>query len=128
MFTPTLTSRGPVDMKVFERVIDINLMGVLHVLKHATVYLTKNDVSQNTTASGNKRGLIILVSSILAKEGQAGTLAYSASKGALEGMLLPMARDLGRYGVRALAIAPSLIETSMTRGQFSDKLMHRLLS
>jgi len=65
--TPTLTSRGPVDMKVFESVLAVNLTGTMHVVKHAAVQLAKNRAEGD---GGGEKGLIILVSSIQAKEGQ----------------------------------------------------------
>ena len=124
-WTPTLTSRGPMDMKVFERVFSINVMGSLHVVKHAAVQLAKNDSS---AFSPPERGVIILVSSIQAKEGQRAQTAYSASKGAINGMVLPMARDLGKYGIRAVAVAPNLIQTPMTGSSFSPKVMKGIVS
>merc|ERR1712066_950172 len=65
-------------------------------------------------AEGN-RGVIINVASVAAFEGQKGQLAYSASKGAVVGMTLPMARDLARYGIRVMTIAPGIMDTPMMR-------------
>jgi len=63
----------------------------------------------------NERGVLILVSSSAAFDGQPGQVAYSASKGAIASLTLPLARDLSRYGIRAVTIAPSLFESNMTR-------------
>ena len=68
----------------------------------------------------NERGVLILVSSSAAFDGQPGQVAYSASKGAIASLTLPLARDLSRYGIRAVTIAPSLFESNMTR-QLPDK-------
>jgi 3-hydroxyacyl-CoA dehydrogenase / 3-hydroxy-2-methylbutyryl-CoA dehydrogenase len=62
----------------------------------------------------NERGVLILVSSSAAFDGQPGQVAYSASKGAIASLTLPLARDLARYGIRVVTIAPSLFETRMT--------------
>jgi NAD(P)-dependent dehydrogenase (short-subunit alcohol dehydrogenase family) len=66
-------------------------------------------------APENERGVIILVSSSAAFDGQPGQVAYAASKGAVASLTLPLARDLARYGVRVVTIAPSLFESNMTR-------------
>ena len=58
--------------------------------------------------------MILFVSSVAAEEGQRGQVAYSASKGAVNGMVLPMARDLGKFGIRVLAIAPGIFKTPMS--------------
>jgi 3-hydroxyacyl-CoA dehydrogenase / 3-hydroxy-2-methylbutyryl-CoA dehydrogenase len=66
-------------------------------------------------APENERGVIILVSSSAAFDGQPGQVAYAASKGAVASLTLPLARDLARYGIRVVTIAPSLFESNMTR-------------
>ena len=76
--------------------------------KYAAVAMAKNQIKEN-----GERGVIIFVSSIAAEDGQRGMVAYSASKGAINGLVLPMARDLGRYGIRAVAIAPGIFTTPM---------------
>lgn len=63
---------------------------------------------------GNSKGLILMVSSTQAKEGAAAQVAYSATKGAIDGMALPMARDLSKFGIRVVVIAPGFFETPMT--------------
>ena len=61
-----------------------------------------------------EKGVILFVSSVAAEEGQRGQVAYSASKGAINGIVLPMARDLGRYGIRVAAIAPGIFASPMS--------------
>ena len=80
--------------------------------KYASMVMSKN---KSVNEEGEK-GLIILVSSNIADMGQKGQIAYSSSKAAVNGMIMPMARDLGRYGIRALSIAPGFFETPMTKG------------
>ena len=109
--TPTLTSRGPLNTKAFRSVLTVNLMGSMFVSKYAALYMSKNKAMNEQ----GEKGVIILTSSTQASEGQRAQLAYSASKGAIDGMVLPMARDLGKYGIRTVAIAPSLIATGMTK-------------
>ena len=109
-------------MKTFEWVFNVNLMGSVFVTKYAAVQLAKNQENE----SGEK-GLILLVSSMYATEGQIAQTAYSASKGAISGMVLPMARDLGRYGIRAVAVAPGAFETPMT-ASFPPKTRKSILT
>ena len=70
-----------------------------------------------------EKGVIIFVSSVAAEEGQRGWLGYSSSKAALNGLVLPMARDLGKYGIRTVAIAPSFFHTAMTDVFVQKKLL-----
>ena len=87
-------------------------MGSVYVAKYASVAMSKN----KPIGHAGERGLLLFVSSALAYEGSRGSTAYSASKAALAGLVLPMARDLGRFGIRAVSIAPSLFETPITKG------------
>jgi NAD(P)-dependent dehydrogenase (short-subunit alcohol dehydrogenase family) len=89
--------------------MDINLMGCVYLAKYASIEMAKN----KPTADTNERGVIIFVSSIAAEEGWKGNLSYCASKGALNGMLMPMSRDLGRYNIRVANIAPGFVFTPM---------------
>ena len=82
-------------------------MGSVYMAKYAAVAMAKN------TPVDGERGVILFVSSVAAEEGQRGQIAYGASKGAINGIVLPMARDLGRYGIRAAAIAPGIFATPM---------------
>ena len=106
--TPTLTSRGPLDTKVFEAVMRINVFGTAYVAKYAALAMSKNKLNET-----GERGLILCVSSVAAEEGQRGQVAYGASKGAVNGMMTPMARDLGRFGIRVAAVAPGIFATPM---------------
>ena len=92
----------------FARIQKINVFGTFLCAKHATILLRKLEVE------GRERGVFICVSSVAGHMGQRGHLAYSVSKGAIRGMILPMARDLGRLKIRVLAIAPGVIITEMS--------------
>ena len=94
-------------------------MGSMYVVKHASIQMAKNK-------TGAEAGVIVLVSSTQAKEGQRAQTAYSASKGAIDGMLLPMARDLGKYKIRAVAIEAGLFETPMTKPFPKKTLAHNI--
>ena len=106
--TPTLSSRGSVDMRAFEQVLRVNLIGSVLVAKHAAIVMSKN------TPVNDERGVILFVGSVQSDEGARAQTAYSASKGGIEGMVLPMARDLGKYKIRVLSIKAGLFETPMT--------------
>jgi NAD(P)-dependent dehydrogenase (short-subunit alcohol dehydrogenase family) len=113
----TLSSKGSLDMNTFKKAMEINVYGSAYTAKYAAVAMAKN---QPINDRGEK-GVIIFVSSVAAEEGQRGQVAYASSKGAINGMVMPMARDLGKYGIRVLAIAPGLFETPMTHG-FSENV------
>lgn len=103
-------SRGePHDPSLFQRVIDINLVGSFNVTSLAAAAMIEAD----PMGDDQERGLIVNTASVAAYEGQIGQLAYSASKGGIVGMTLPLARDLAKYGVRAMAIAPGIFGTPM---------------
>ncbi len=93
-------------MEIYKNVIGINLFGSAHVAKFAAIAMSKN--------KGTDRGIIIFISSVASQEGTKGQVAYGASKGALNGMVMPMARDLGKFGIRVVSIAPGLFETPMS--------------
>ena len=109
----TLTSKTDLDTERFKKVMEINVYGSIYVAKYAAVLMAKN---QPLNERG-ERGVILFVSSVAAEEGQRGQIAYSASKGAINGLVLPMARDLGKFGIRCAAIAPGIFHTAM-----SDKM------
>ncbi len=103
-------SRGePHDPSLFQRVIDINLVGSFNVTSLAAAAM----INAEPMGDDQERGLIINTASVAAYEGQIGQLAYSASKGGIVGMTLPLARDLAKSGVRAMAIAPGIFGTPM---------------
>ena len=105
----TLGKDGPMLLKYFELVIRINLIGTFNVLRLCADAMAKNDA---VTADG-ERGVIINVASVAAFDGQIGQAAYSASKGGVASMTLPIARDLSRQGIRVATIAPGIFETPM---------------
>ena len=93
----------------FKRVIEVNLIGTFNVLRLAAAQMAKQDP---VTEDGG-RGVIINTASIAAYEGQIGQVAYSASKGGVVGMTLPIARDLATLGIRVNTIVPGLIHTPL---------------
>ncbi|HEY3832872.1 MAG TPA: SDR family NAD(P)-dependent oxidoreductase [Acidimicrobiia bacterium] len=96
----------PHDLSVFEWVIKLNLIGTFNVASTAASAMSKNEPNE-----GGERGVIVNTASIAAFDGQIGQVAYSASKGGVVGMTLPMARDLGVVGIRVMTIAPGSFET-----------------
>lgn len=99
---------GPHDLALFERVIRVNLVGTFNLMRVAA--------SRMTTAAplaDGERGLIICTASVAAYEGQVGQAAYAASKGGIVALTLPAARELARFGVRVVTIAPGLIHTPL---------------
>lgn len=99
---------GPHDLALFERVIRINLIGTFNLLRLAAARMTAN-----APLEGGERGLVVNTASIAAYEGQIGQAAYAASKGGVVALTLPAARELARFGVRVVTIAPGLIHTPL---------------
>jgi NAD(P)-dependent dehydrogenase (short-subunit alcohol dehydrogenase family) len=106
---------GPMAGGFFAKVVQINLVGTLLVDK-ACAALMQHEAPN---AEG-ERGLIVHTSSVAAYEGQVGQIAYSATKAGVIGMVLPMARELARYGIRVMAIAPGVFETPMAGGMTDE--------
>src|SRR5437764_8791655 len=104
-------SGNPHDLKAFQFVININLIGTFNTLRHAAAVMSKNE-----PLGDNERGVIVNTASIAAFDGQIGQLAYSASKGGVVGMTLPAARDLSSVGIRVVTIAPGTFDTPMMAG------------
>lgn len=102
---------GPTPLDQFEKSIRINLIGSYNVLR-----LVAAKMVDNTPNAEGERGVIINTASVAAFEGQIGQAAYSASKGGIVGMVLPIARELAAHGIRVMAIAPGVFETPMTQG------------
>lgn len=98
-------------LEVFARAIQINLLGTYHVVAHAAAAMAKTE----PTASGD-RGVIVNTASVAAFDGQIGQPAYSASKGGVHAMTLPIARELARHAIRVCTIAPGIMETPMLLG------------
>lgn len=103
---------GPLDLSAFKKVIDINLVGTFNVLRMAAFFQSQLEPLNED----DERGVIINTASIAAFEGQIGQAAYSASKAGIVGMTLPIARELARFGIRVVTIAPGLIDTPMMAG------------
>jgi NAD(P)-dependent dehydrogenase (short-subunit alcohol dehydrogenase family) len=99
---------GPMPLEQFARVIQINLIGTFNVVRLAAAAMQRN-----TPTAGGERGVIVNTASVAAYEGQIGQAAYSASKGGVVGMTLPIARELARLGIRVVAIAPGIFDTPM---------------
>jgi NAD(P)-dependent dehydrogenase (short-subunit alcohol dehydrogenase family) len=102
---------GPTPLANFSKVIQINLIGTYNVIRWASNAMTKNMPN-----AGGERGVIINTASVAAFDGQIGQAAYSASKGGVVGMTLPIARELARYGIRVMTIAPGIFDTPMLAG------------
>lgn len=103
-----LGRKGTHDLEMFSKVISINLIGTFNVIRLAAEKMVKNNPSEF-----GERGVIINTASVAAFEGQIGQVAYSASKGGIVGMMLPLARELAAYGIRVMTIAPGLFHTPM---------------
>lgn len=101
---------GPADLDHFEKVVRVNLIGSFNVLRLTAHEMTKMPVLDEESG---ERGIFINTASIAAYEGQIGQAAYSASKGGIVSMTLPAARELGKFGVRVMTIAPGTVETPM---------------
>lgn len=108
----------PAVLADFERVIRINLVGTFNVIAQASAVMAKNDPSAGSGSDGaaGDRGVIVNTASVAAFDGQIGQPAYSASKGGVHAMTLPIARELARHGIRVCSIAPGIMETPMLAG------------
>ncbi|WP_313354615.1 SDR family NAD(P)-dependent oxidoreductase [Microbacterium sp.] len=102
---------NPADLDAFERVIRINLVGTFNVISQAAAV-----IAQTAPTEGGDRGVIVNTASVAAFDGQIGQPAYSASKGGVHAMTLPIARELARHGIRVCTIAPGIMETPMLAG------------
>jgi NAD(P)-dependent dehydrogenase (short-subunit alcohol dehydrogenase family) len=105
----TYSSKGPFPLDQFTHIININLVGTFNVLRLAAEQMAKNE----PLTDDGERGVIINTASVAAYEGQIGQAAYSASKGGIVGMTLPIARDLSTLGIRVNTIVPGLIHTPL---------------
>jgi NAD(P)-dependent dehydrogenase (short-subunit alcohol dehydrogenase family) len=107
----TLGKDGPHDLAAFARVVQINLIGTFNVIRLAAAIFVRNEANEE-----GERGVIVNTASVAAFDGQMGQAAYSASKGGVVGMTLPIARDLARDGIRVMTIAPGLFDTPLLAG------------
>lgn len=108
----TLDREGhPASLDSFRKVIEVNLIGTFNVLSQAAAVMAKTD-----PLDYDERGVIVNTASVAAFEGQVGQAAYSASKGGVVGLTVPVARDLARNGIRVCTIAPGIIDTPLLGG------------
>lgn len=107
----TVGKDGPHPLELFQKVVNINLVGTFNMSRLAAAAMAQTEVN----AQG-ERGVIINTASVAAFDGQIGQAAYGASKAGVAGLTLPMARDLSRNGIRVMTIAPGIFETPMVLG------------
>jgi NAD(P)-dependent dehydrogenase (short-subunit alcohol dehydrogenase family) len=99
---------GPMPLDAFERVVRVNLIGTFNVMRLAAAAMTALPAGDS-----GERGVIVSAASVAAFDGQIGQAAYAASKGGIVSLVLPAARELARFGIRVLAIAPGLFRTPL---------------
>ncbi|KWK09489.1 3-hydroxyacyl-CoA dehydrogenase [Burkholderia stagnalis] len=102
---------GPHRLDSFARAVSINLVGTFNMMRLAADAMSKQDADAN-----GERGVIVNTASVAAFDGQIGQAAYAASKAGVAGMTLPVARELARFGIRVVTIAPGIFETPMLTG------------
>jgi 3-hydroxyacyl-CoA dehydrogenase/3-hydroxy-2-methylbutyryl-CoA dehydrogenase len=103
--------KGPLSLALFNKVIQINLVGTMNVIRLAVLQMMNNNPNDD-----GEKGVIVNTSSIAAFDGQIGQAAYAASKAGIVGMTLPIARECADYGIRVATIAPGLFETPLMAG------------
>jgi 3-hydroxyacyl-CoA dehydrogenase/3-hydroxy-2-methylbutyryl-CoA dehydrogenase len=106
-----MSKKGPLPLEIFNKVLQVNLVGTLNVIRLAVEQMINNPPN----AEGEK-GVIVNTASIAAFDGQVGQAAYCASKGGIVGMTLPIARECAEYGIRVATIAPGIFETPLMSG------------
>jgi NAD(P)-dependent dehydrogenase (short-subunit alcohol dehydrogenase family) len=104
----TVGKAGPARLEDFTRVITVNLIGTFNCIRLAAAIMARNE-----PAHDGERGVVINTASVAAFDGQVGQAAYSASKGGIVGMTLPVARDLAELGIRVVTIAPGIFDTPL---------------
>jgi NAD(P)-dependent dehydrogenase (short-subunit alcohol dehydrogenase family) len=115
-----LGREGPHRLEIFTRVVNINLIGTFNMIR-----LAAEAIARENPLEDGERGVIVNTASAAAFEGQIGQAAYAASKGGVVAMTLPIARELARYGIRVVTIAPGIFETPMMAG-FSPEVQEAL--
>lgn len=110
-----LGKEGPHQIRTFARAFEINVVGTFNLIRLGSAVMSQSEPNQD-----GERGMIITTASVAAFDGQIGQAAYSASKAAVVGMTLPIARELARYGIRVMTIAPGIFETPMLLGLPSE--------
>jgi len=106
---------GPHGLASFERAIRINLVGSFNVIR-----LAAHRMSTQAALPSGERGVIVNTSSVASMDGQIGQAAYAASKAGVNGMTLPIARELARFGIRVMTIAPGIFDTPMLQGMSDE--------
>ncbi|MCW2581401.1 MAG: short-chain dehydrogenase/reductase [Klenkia sp.] len=106
----TAGKKGPFPLEAFQKVVAVNLFGTFDVIRLSAQRMLDVDLL------GEERGVIVNTASVAAFDGQVGQAAYSASKGGIVGMTLPIARDLAQYAIRVVTIAPGLFDTPLLAG------------
>jgi len=115
-----INKEGPTALKDFTDVIDVDLIAPYNIIRHASWAMSKNE----PVTDDGERGVIINTSSIAAEHGQRGQQSYSAAKGGLNSMALPIARALARNGIRIAGIMPGLFETPIYGGNVEKMQAH----
>jgi NAD(P)-dependent dehydrogenase (short-subunit alcohol dehydrogenase family) len=110
-----LGRNGPHGLDSFRRIVGINLIGTFNMLR-----LAAEAMAEGAPDEGGERGVIVNTASIAAFDGQIGQAAYAASKAGVAGLTLPAARELARYGIRVMTIAPGIFETPMMAGMTEE--------
>ncbi|MGG5291118.1 SDR family NAD(P)-dependent oxidoreductase [Pseudomonas shirazensis] len=110
-----LGKQGPHGLASFAKVINVNLIGSFNMLRLAAAA-----IAETAADADGERGVIINTASVAAYDGQIGQAAYAASKGAVASMTLPAARELARFGIRVMTIAPGIFETPMMAGMTQE--------
>jgi NAD(P)-dependent dehydrogenase (short-subunit alcohol dehydrogenase family) len=111
-----VAKHGLFPLDLFKLTVEVNLVGMFNLMRLAAGAMT-----ENTPDAGGERGVIITTVSIAAFDGQIGQVAYSASKAGVVGMTLPVARELARFGVRVVSVAPGTFDTPMLAGLPEDR-------
>ena len=113
---------GPHDSELFARIVQVNLVGTFNLVRLAAVAMAAGQANEE-----GERGVLVTTASVAAFDGQIGQAAYSASKGGVASMTLPIARELARFGIRIVAIAPGVFETPMV-GALNEEAQASLAS
>lgn len=106
-----LGKKGPMPLSQFNRILQINLVGTFNVMRLSALKMVENEPNED-----GERGVVINTASVAAFEGQIGQASYSASKGGIVGMTLPIAREFAAHGIRVMTIAPGIFDTPMLAG------------
>jgi len=106
---------GPHSLAAFTKTIQVNLVGTFNVVRLAAAQMQHNDAD-----SSGERGVIVMTASVAAYDGQIGQPAYAASKGGIVSMTLPIARELARFGIRVMSVAPGIFDTPLLAGLPED--------